>query len=407
MSDWSDSPEDAKELSIIDVLLDEAITIQLLQVLDRKVNASSLPASSLIAQFIESASFPTFFLNWIAHQIQPFIAYRARDDSDIQPVETKKSNSLLHAAHQAETCSTNRIAFSTAVILPLSTVETGPKSLNASLKPKKRMTTNPVSLSAGAALSGNIASASDTADILSGGNIGAANGNTTEPMKKFIPSNKLGPTINTDRTHMQRDAFQDFKNVQTHNLISHSESARNSALLLPVAVSSTATTNSPSSSSLSESTLGDNGEQVDTNSAPVVSHGLTLGSAVSKASDVRKKVAPYSVQLVSSRATAPSSSQAVARMSAVLTSLIINQHVTLGDAVQLLAKLCSLSLPEPADGVQVVVIADDGSRFPTLLTSSDLFHLFTVDTVQCLLPIIKILGDPVALGFAESPVLQR
>jgi hypothetical protein len=190
MSDWSDSTEDAREMSIIDLLQDEGKTIQLLQVLDRKVNASSLPASSLIAQLIESASFPTFFLNWIAHQIQPFIAYRARDDSEIQPAETKKVDSQLHVAHQAKSSVTNRTAPASVIILPSSTVGTVSKSLNAPLKPKKRMTTNPVLLSAGAALSGNIASASNSTDILRGINIGAANDNTTETTKKFVPASK-------------------------------------------------------------------------------------------------------------------------------------------------------------------------------------------------------------------------
>jgi hypothetical protein len=404
MSDWSDSTEDAWEMSIIDLLQDEGKTIQLLQILDRKVNASSLPASSLIAQLIDSASFPTFFLNWIAHQIQPFIAYRVRDDSDVQPAETRKADSQLYSAHQAESSVTNRIASSTVIILPSSTVGTVSKSLNAPLKPKKRMTTNPVSLSVGAALSGNIASASNSSDIWSGGNIGAAKDNTTETKKKFISASKVGPTGNIDKIHVSQDSSFD---VQTHNSSSHAESAQNIAVQSPAAISSAETAYKPSSSSSGESSLRDIKGQAKNNTSIVGSHDFKQGSTLSKASDVRKKVAPYSVQLVPSRVTAPSSNQAVARMSAVLTSLIINQHVTFGDAVLLLAKLCSLSLPGPADGVQVVVTADDGSRFPTLLTSSDLFHLFAVNAVQCLLPVLKILGDPVALGFAESPVLQR
>lgn len=403
MNDWSDAAEDAREMSIIDLLLDEAKTIQLLQVLDRKVSASSLTPSSLIAQFTNSASFPTFFLNWIAHQIQPFVAYRVRDDSDIQTMETRKPDTLPHVAHHVGTSSTNRIAPLAVVILQPSTVETVSKSMNAPLKPKKRMTTNPVSLSVGAALSGNIASASNSADILSGGNIGD---NTTKS-KKLIPANKEGQSEIIGKTQTFQDSVRDIESIQSHDLTSHAESARNSAAQSPVAISSSTITYNPSYSSCGKSFSGDVNEVVKTNTSALVAQGFKEGCALSKASDVRKKVAPYSVQLVPSRATAPSSNQVVARMSAVLTSLIINQHVTFGDAVLLLAKLCSLSLPGPADGVQVVVTADDGSRFPTLLTTSDLFHFFTVNTIQCLLPIIKILGDPVALGFAESPVLQR
>ena len=402
MSDWSDLAEDAKETSIIHLLLDETRTSQLLQVLDRKVNASTLPANSLISQFIDSASFPTFFLNWIVHQIQPFVAYRVRDESDTNLFEISTSDSQLQRAHRAGSFSTNHTAPSTDAILPSETVS---KALKAPSKPKKRMTTNPVSLSVGATLSGNIASATNSTEILVGGS-GAGSDNSTEPSNKSISAQKVSSNANIGKKHKSELFPQGFQDAKMRIGASDAESTQFCAAQSPNVISSNVTYNTSSVAS-SNSSLKGKYEHLDTALSAAGSYGLKQGSALSKASDVRKKIVPYSVQLVPSRVTSPSSNHAVSRMSTVLTSLIINQHITIGDAVLLLAKLCSLSLPDPAEGVQVVVTADDGSKFPTLLTSSDLFHLFTVNTMQCLLPVIKVLGDPVALGFAESPVLQR
>jgi hypothetical protein len=142
--------------------------------------------------------------------------------------------------------------------------------------------------------------------------------------------------------------------------------------------------------------------------------GLMKGISLPKASEIMKRMVPYSVKLVqfgpllresTASQASQSSSQTVIRMSSVLVSLVLNQYISFADVIPLLAKLCNLSLPGPKEGLSVTVTTEM-DKFPTLLGTSDLFHLFAVKIIKGLLPVLALLGEKVALGFSESPVLR-
>ena len=137
------------------------------------------------------------------------------------------------------------------------------------------------------------------------------------------------------------------------------------------------------------------------------SNSFVQGMSFSKASVSEKKDTFYSVHVGATVISPSSATEPVIRMSAIFTALIYNQQILFSDVMPLLAKLCSLSLPGPNEKKQIIVSVTDNEKFPTLLLSSDLFHLFVIQTVEKFLPVLKLLGDKVTTGFAESPLLSR
>jgi len=95
----------------------------------------------------------------------------------------------------------------------------------------------------------------------------------------------------------------------------------------------------------------------------------------------------------------------VDRMSAVTVALVTNQYLLLTDAMQVLAKHCSLPLPPPGRDVVVHVAAE--GRFPTALRSAALLHRFVAKVAEGLVPVIAALGGTVASAFADSALLRE
>ena len=94
----------------------------------------------------------------------------------------------------------------------------------------------------------------------------------------------------------------------------------------------------------------------------------------------------------------------VDRLGAVFVALVMNQYVLVTDAVQLLAKLTSLPLP-PA-GRSIIVQADH-DQFPTVLRHVGLMHRFVGRCALGLRPVLCVLGDAIASGFADSAILRE
>ena len=222
---------------------------------------------------------------------------------------------------------------------------------------------------------------------------GISNNHTAKTVSNEVADAKL---LSKPKKRMTTNAIA---LVDGSALIGNISSAPNSAILIGSSSSATTvpTKLNKFSGGLSPAPSSDSKNTVEFN---------RIGTA-RKVPDTRKKASAYSVHLIPSPILPPSVRQAVVRMSNVLISLILNQHVTFADAVPLLARLSSLSLPGPSDALQVIITVEEINKFPTLLLSSELCHVFTVRVLEGLLPVIKMLGDPIVLAFAESPVVQR
>ena len=315
--------------AILEFLQDEISTTNLLDHLNRRSGATSTTITALFSRFRD---FPGAFLVWITSQSQPYVTYSDHDANENDQPDNVVPSPFKNGASEStwsqkdyRTDTTNNDTDKTL------TKEVADARLLS--KPKKRMTTNAISLVDGSALIGNISSAPNSAIL-----IGSSSSATAVPTKLDKSTERLSPAPSSD----------------------------------------------------SKSTVEFN----------------RIGTA-RKVPETRKKASAYSVHLIPSPILPPSVKQAVVRMSNVLISLILNQHVTFADAVPLLARLSSLSLPGPSDALQVIITVEEMNKFPTLLLSSELCHVFTVRVLEGLLPVIKMLGDPIALAFAESPVLQR
>lgn len=283
----------AREVLFLQLLQDAAQTDHFLRALNRKGTISLPSVKLVVAQQKDKARFQTTFLNWIIHQCQPFVTYRALDHIVSEPCLFEAAR-----ANVSESVSNCTSALTACTVLQ-STVNGTATSGAPNLPPKlkKRMTVNSIPTPVGLTFSGNIASTPNSADRM--------------------------------------------------------------CMTLP------------------------------------------------KASSSVNKSAFFSVHMDTATISPSSTSESVLRMSAIFTALIINQHIIFSDAIPLLAKLCSLSLPGPDEKMQIVVTVAENEKFPTLLLSSELYHLFTIETMKKLLPLLTLLGDRVTSGFAESPVISR
>ena len=327
--DVTDLVGEGGAMAILELLQDEVLTTNLLDHLNRKSGFTATTVTAFISRFKD---FPGAFLSWVTSQSQPFITYSDHDvnenDLPVNVVPSPFKNGVSESAYpkkcnKAVTANNHSTGTLFDEVLDL-------KSLS---KPKKRMTTNTVSLVEGSALIGNISSAPNSFIV-----IGCSSSATTVPIQLSKFTEDLNPVLNSEEN------------------------------------------------------------------APVELSKIT---SMLKAPEIRKKACAYAVHLIPSPMFPPSANEAVVRMSNLLISLILNQYITFADAVPLLARLCSLFLPGPNDVAQVIVTVDEMIKFPTLLSSSELCHVFTMKSIEGLLPVIKMLGDPIALAFAESPVLQR
>lgn len=362
--------EDAREISIINLLGDEALTKQLLQALEKGVDAISPSVAAFLLGFQSGKNFPSSFLAWISHQSQPFVTYRGHKSHlfENNAFSTVSSAPSRTSGQNASNCTH-----------PVTISKPDPEIQKYSSKPKKRMTTNSVSCTPGAVLSGNIASAADTVDAMS----------LTSRLRdrKFASdcNHQLGAEKVSSSVSVEVTDSLDGKRLPT----------------LENSVIRTVLTLDESKISNKTQPRKPKGEIAFLHDESCTGEALSLGLAA------RKQGVSFTAQMMSSTTQSATISQAIARMSAVLSSLVLNQHVTFADAIPLLAKLCSPLLPDPKDIEQVVVTVLEPSKFPTLLTSSVYFHQFTVETIENLLSVIKLLGYPVVMGFASSPVMQR
>ena len=348
-----DSGESAIEVLILQLLQNAADTNHLLLALNRK-EAISLPSVKLIvAHQREKASFPTSFLNWITHQCQPFFAYTLdlNDSEDSQigiDAAPSDNNDLVSNGSAASTaCPVIQSAVNSTAKLPS--------------KPKKRMTLNSVPSAFGSALSGNIASTPNSADM-----IGIGTGKESKTSLWADRENSMSTNIEQPVQLKPKLAFLD----------------------------------TPEKSGNFEANRGTGAKDPNSN-------GFVQAMSFSKASVSEKRNALYSVHVDTAVISPSSATEPVIRMSAIFTALIYNQQILFSDVMPLLAKLCSLSLPGPNEKKQIFVTVADNEKFPTLLLSSDLFHSFVIETMEKFLPVLKLLGDKVTSGFAESPLLSR
>ena len=94
----------------------------------------------------------------------------------------------------------------------------------------------------------------------------------------------------------------------------------------------------------------------------------------------------------------------VDRLSAVFVALVMNQYVLIADALQLLAKLCSLPLPPSG---RCIIVQADHEQFPTVLRNVRLMHQFVGRCACGLRSLLCVLGDAITSGFAESAILRK
>ena len=362
--------EESRVISIISLLGDEVQTNQLLQVLEKGVEAMSPSVAAFLSGFQNGKNFPSSFLAWIAHQSQPFVTYRGQKHhlSESNPLSTSTSAPLqINGQNMSSSAH------------PVTTKKPDSEVQKNSSKPKKRMTTNAVPCTPGAIMSGNIASAADTVDAMS-------------------PSLRLSEMMKASECNRQVGTEKACTSEVTDSHKTKELPTLDNLMIATVA-------------SLDGSRSSDRTQLTKSKGDIVLLHDESftgeVSSSIGLAVSVRKQGASFTAQMTSSTTQSVTIAQAITRMSAVFSSLVLNQHVTFADAIPLLAKLCSPLLPHPKDTEQVVVKVSESSKFPTLLTSSVCFHQFTVETIENLLSVIKLLGYSVVMGFASSPVMQR
>ena len=352
----------------MNLLGDEDLTNQLMQVLEKGVDAVSPSVAAFLSGFQNGKNFPSSFLAWIAHQSQPFVTYRGQK---YHPSDSNLLSTGNSAPSQTNGQNMSSITHPVTIRKPDSEVQKN------SAKPKKRMTTNAVSCTPGAILSGNIASAADTVDAMS------------------LPSRLSGQKKGTD-CNRQLGTEKAITSEVTDSLDAKELPTLDNLMIGTI-------------SSVDESGSSGKTQLSKLKGEIALSHDESFTGEVlsSIGMAVRKQGVSFTAQMTSSPTQSVTISKAITRMSAVFSSLVLNQHVTFADAIPLLAKLCSPLLPHPEDSEQVVVTVSEASKFPTLLTSSVYFHQFTVETIENLLSVIKLLGYSVVIGFASSPVMQR
>ena len=159
--------------AVLEFLQDEIATTNLLDHLNRKSGATSTTITTLFSRFRD---FPRAFLAWVTSQSQPFVTYSDHDANENDQPDNVVPSPFKNGASES-TCSQKDNKAGTAnnhTAKKLSIEVADAKLLS---KPKKRMTTNAISLVDGSALIGNISSAPNSAVL-----IGSSSGTTTVPL---------------------------------------------------------------------------------------------------------------------------------------------------------------------------------------------------------------------------------
>jgi hypothetical protein len=367
ITDSLDYGDEERDALLLNLLQDENSFSHLLHALESKTTVTLQSVKLVITQCRDCNGFPSAFIQWIKRQCQPFVAYNAQD----RPENLQSQSQLLPSKSIANN-EINNVDYSAST--------NAPSAVKASAKTKKRVTPNTVSNSLDSPLQGNIASTPSSEPMgLNSSERGIKNkiSFTNTPL---ISVNKVVNKKNLDPT----EVIIDGREMLDSNLASLNEKntkRRDASMEIMT------TPNSPNS----------------------VEIPLKGEVSIQKIPDTMKRSARYSVELIPSSTCDDSliRRQTIERMSGLFMSLIVNQYISFSDSIPLIAKLCSLSLPGPKEGLQVAVVVTDSGSFPTLLHSSELFHLFIVRLIKGLVPILNILGERIALSFAESSILRR
>ena len=356
------------ELAIFSFLKEEIQFQQLLQVLERKT-VTTPPAIKVFAgQFNDRKGFHSAFLDWVQQQCQPYLSLQLYEPStDTTPTSSSSPipnhvTTAVIAGRQTNAWDNN---LETKHI-----IEQVPKS---AAKPKKRVTPNAVSpmpvvgagltavMTGSLGLQGNIASAPNSSpDAL---------GNALHDRDKVLKSMATGAVAVATADQMRR-----------MNLISD-----NSTSMTPM------------------------------------QHEMKRQSSILTAKSLKRPSLPYNVVISETQTPLLSSPDEtmearehhrheegvigswrnmVDRVSSVFVALVMNQHVLLNDAIQLLTKLCNVPLPPSGRYIAVQIL--DHDLFPTVLQDIELFHYFVGRVAFGLLPIIRLFGDTLLTGFTGT-----
>jgi hypothetical protein len=363
--DILDNGEEERDALILDLIQDENSFSHLLHALESKTTVTLQSVRLVITQCRDCNGFPSVFIQWIKRQCQPFIAYSVQDRPENLPSQSQSlpSNSITNnGINNVDNSATNATT----------------SAVKASAKTKKRVTPNTISNSLDSPLQGNIAS---------------------------IPSSEPMGLDSSERGIKNKISFTNTPLISVNNV----ESKGNLIATESVIGGNEVLDGSVASFNVKNTKKRDTSKENKTPNSPYsVEIPLKGGTAVQKIPDMKRSTR-YSVELIPSSTCddSPKQRQTIERMSALFMSLIVNQYISFSDSIPLIAKLCSLSLPGPKEGFQLAVTVADSNSFPTLLHSSELFHLFIVRTIKGLVPILNILGERIALSFAESSILRR
>jgi hypothetical protein len=362
--DILDYGEDERDALILDLIQDENSFDHLLHALESKTTVTFQSVKLVITQCRDCNGFPSAFIQWIKRQCQPFVVYSVQDrpenlQSQSQSLPSKDITNI--GINNVDNSATNATS-----------------AIKASSKTKKRVTPNTISNSLDSPLQGNIASTPSSEPM---------GLNSSERGIKNKISFTNTPLISVNKVESKRNL------IATELAIGGNE-------ILDGSVASLNVKNTKKRDASKENMTPNSPHSVET--------PLKGGASLQKIPDM-KRSPRYSVELISSSTCDDSSKQRqiIERMSALFISLIVNQYISFSDSIPLIAKLCSLSLPGPKEGLQIVVTVADSNSFPTLLHRSELFHLFIVRTIKGLVPILNILGERIALSFADSSILRR
>lgn len=366
ITDSLDYGEEERDALLLNLLQDENSYSHLLHALESKTTVTLQSVKLVITQCRDCNGFPSAFIQWIKRQCQPFVAYNAQD----RP-ETLQLQSQLLPLNSIANNGINNVDYSAS--------NNAPSAVKASAKTKRRVTPNTVSNSLDSPLQGNIASTPSEPMGL----------NSSERGFKNKISFTNTPLISVNKVGNKKNLYQTEAIIGGKEMLDGSVASFNgkNTKRRDASMEIMTTPNSPNS----------------------VEIPLKGEVSIQKIPDTVKRSARYTVELIPSSTfdDSPIRRQTIERMSGLFMSLIVNQYISFSDSIPLIAKLCSLSLPGPEEGWQVAVVVTDSGSFPTLLLCSELFHLFIVRLIKGLVPILNILGERIALSFAESSILRR
>ena len=357
------------ELAIFSFLKGETQFQQLLQVLERKT-VTTPPAIKVFAgQFNEQKGFHSAFLDWVQQQCQPYLSlqlYESSTDSTAasssSPIPNHVTTAVIAGQQTNAWDSNHEIKHITEQI---------PKSAT---KPKKRVTPNAVSpipvvgtgltavMTGSLGLQGNIASAPNSSpDVL---------GTTSHDRNNVLKSISKG----------------------------------------------TVTSSTAAALTVADHMIGTNSNSNNSSMTPI-QHEMKRKPSILTAKSLQRPSLPYHVLITETQVLPDESTEEreelhqedgvmgswknmVYRVSAIFVALVMNQHVLLNDAIQLITKLCNVPLPPL--GRHIAVQTLDHDLFPTVLQDIELFHYFVGNVAMGLYPIIRLFGDTLIAGFAGN-----